>query len=183
MGSIRKLSQTSALFFDFRYKGQRCREYTALPDTGANRKKLQKVLDKIEEQIARNSFNYQEFFPGSKNALKFEPSAASVPAQPVPLGSVVDMVPTKTSPLFKDFVETWFSEKCIEWRASHKKTVRGDLDGRLIPEFGEKMVGEITKADILAFRADLAKAQARNTKKPLSNPRINKIMNPLRQIL
>lgn len=30
MASIRKQTQTGALFVDFRYKGQRCREYTAL---------------------------------------------------------------------------------------------------------------------------------------------------------
>jgi len=47
----------------------------------------------------------------------------------------------------------------------------------------ERAVGSITKADILAFRADLAKVQARGKKQVLSNPRINKILNPLRQIL
>jgi len=183
MGSIRCRPDNGLLFLDFRFKGHRCREQTALSDTPSNRKRLGKVLANIEVAIDQGTFEYRNFFPSSKNVEKFASAthSASIPvAHPA---SVQNVVPTKTTPLFKDFVETWFSEKCIEWRASHKKTVRGDLDGRLIPEFGEKMVGEITKADILAFRADLAKAQARNTKKPLSNPRINKIMNPLRQIL
>lgn len=184
MGSIRARRDTGQLFLDFRYQGQRCREQTALADTPANRKRLQKVVDRLEKEVSQGTFDYGSFFPNSKNARRFDgmiqnPSVSSSLSQRGDLESIK----SKTTPLFKDFVETWFAEKCIEWRASHKKTVRRDLDGRLIPEFGEKMVGEITKADILAFRADLAKAQARNTKKPLSNPRINKIMNPLRQIL
>ena len=89
----------------------------------------------------------------------------------------------KPTPLFKDFAETWFSEKSVEWRTSHRKTIRDDIDKRLVPRFGEMAVSEITKADILAYRADLAKAPARGKTQLLSNPRINKILNPLRQIL
>lgn len=89
----------------------------------------------------------------------------------------------KVTPLFMEFAETWYAEKSVEWRASHKKTIREILENRLNPRFGEMMVGNITKADILSFRADLAKAPARNKTNLLSNPRINKILNPLRQIL
>lgn len=59
MGSIRKHSQTGALFFDFRYQGFRCREYTALPDSATNRKKMQKMVDAIDESIAVGTFNYR----------------------------------------------------------------------------------------------------------------------------
>ncbi|MFP4640461.1 MAG: Arm DNA-binding domain-containing protein, partial [Guyparkeria sp.] len=37
MGKIRVREETNRLYFDFRYKGVRCREYTALTDTPANR--------------------------------------------------------------------------------------------------------------------------------------------------
>ena len=43
MASIRTFTQTQKLFFDFRWKGHRCREYTSLDDTPANRKKLEKI--------------------------------------------------------------------------------------------------------------------------------------------
>ena len=184
MGSIRKHSQTGALFFDFRYQGLRCREYTALPDSTANRKKMQKMVDAIEASIAGGVFNYRQFFPSSKNAAKFDQVALEISltgaAQAV---AGVDAAVAKPTPLFKDFADIWFGEKEIEWRGSHQKTVRDDIDKRLVPQFGDKAVGSITKADILAFRADLAKAQARGKKQTLSNPRINKILNPLRQIL
>ncbi len=184
MASIRKHTQTGALFFDFRYRGVRCREYTTLSDTVGNRRKMDKVLQKIEEQIALGAFSYRDFFPGSKNALKLDTVEV---AQPPTVGGQAmgqqELVGGKLTPLFKEFVETWYAEKSVEWRTSHKKTVRDDIDKRLNPRFGEMMVGNVTKADILAFRADLAKAPARNKKNPLSNPRINKILNPLRQIL
>jgi integrase len=184
MASIRKHSQTGTLFFDFSYRGKRCREYTKLIDTVSNRKKIERVLDRIVEQIALGSFNYREFFPNSKNAGKLEQeelavSKASVAEAVSNLGSEA----AKTTPLFKEFAETWFAEKSVEWRNSHKKTIRADIDKRLIPRFGEMMVGNISKAEILSFRADLAKAPARNKNSTLSNPRINKILDPLRQVL
>ena len=45
------------------------------------------------------------------------------------------------------------------------------------------MVGSITKADVLAFRASLAKVPARKSTGTLSNRRVNSVMKPLRQIL
>ena len=183
MASIRKHTQTGMLFFDFRHCGIRCREYTTLTDTSANRKKMDKVLQRIEEQIALGTFNYREFFPGSKNAAKLEQSKLTFPANQISQSVSQLESGTKPTPLFKDFANTWYAEKSVEWRNSHKKNVRDDLDKRLIPRFGEMAVGNITKADILSFRADLAKAPTRNQNKLLSNPRINKILNPLRQIL
>ena len=51
MPSIRSRSDNGLLFMDFRYLGKRCREQTLLPDTPANRKKLEKVLSRIESEI------------------------------------------------------------------------------------------------------------------------------------
>ncbi len=181
MGSIRHRSDTGLLFVDFRFQGKRCREQTALTDTPSNRKRLAKVLAKIEEEISLCTFNYRQFFPSSKNAAKFD-RVEALDASLTTVAAAVEMA-GKATPLFKDFADTWFGEKSIEWRTSHKKTIRDDIDKRLIPRFGDKAVGSITKADILAFRADLAKAQARGKQQTLSNPRINKILNPLRQIL
>ena len=183
MGSIRHRNDNHLLFIDFYWKSCRCREQTALVDSPANRKRLQKVLARIEEEISLGTFSYRKFFPNSKNAAKFDqmPLGADRPAgggQPATISNA-----STPTPLFKDFAELWYAEKSIEWRTSHKKTVRDDIDKRLIPRFGEQMVGEVTKADILAFRADLAKVQARGKTNTLSNPRINKILNPLRQIL
>lgn len=53
----------------------------------------------------------------------------------------------------------------------------------MTPHFGDRPVGEITKSDVLAFRAHLAKVPARSEDTTLSNRRINAIMKPPRQIL
>ena len=173
MGSIRARSETGLLFFDFRYRGQRCREQTLLADTPTNRKRLEKALAKIEADIAAGTFDYAATFPGSK----------AVPAAPVVLAQASAVTPTQAapSPLFRDFLATWLSEHQVEWRRSHIKVLRSTLDQHLLPRFGDKPVASITKADILAFRAKLAELPGR-TGERLSNKRINGILAPLRQI-
>ena len=184
MASIQIRKETGTLIIDFYFQGHRCREQTALPDTAANRKRLEKVLAKIEEEISLGTFNYRRFFPGSKSAVRFDQAAPDVAETPIAQAiSGIAGTSAPVTPLFRDFAEVWYGEKSIEWRKSHQKNIRDDIDKRLVPRFGDMAVGRITKADILAFRADLAKAPARGKTQLLSNPRINKILNPLRQIL
>lgn len=192
MASIRTRKDNGLIFIDFRYKGIRCREQTALIDNAANRKKVQKVLERIEAEISSGTFEYSRFFPGSRNAEKFSnpevlPSELSQVAQAVGVqASQVSYSTTeviKHTPLVREFVETWYAEKEVEWRRSHKKTIRSDLDSQILPRWGDMVVGRITKADILTYRADLAKVQARGKETMLSNRRINKIVNLLRQVI
>ncbi len=193
MGSIRVRKESGCLLIDFRYGGQRCREQTALEDTPANRKRLERLLQKIEADIADGTFDYGRSFPTSRSAAKFAQApmqqavhslAVTLAGGDVPVrGDRLDNLTTAMMPTFGEFAEIWYSEKEVEWRRSHKKRIRDDLTKILIPRFGDRVVGQITKADILAFRAELAKVQARKRETPLSNGRINKIINPMRQII
>lgn len=193
MSKLRARKESGKLYLDFFFRGERCREQTALPDTPVNRKRLQKLLDKIEAEIACGTFDYRRFFPNSKMAAKLEqtPMADAVKSlATVMAGGEVLIAGTPAAnaqllntPDFKEFADTWYGEKELEWRRSHKARVRDDLDKVLIPFFGQKRVGQIAKSDVLAFRAQLAKVPARKKTTPISNARINKIMNPLRQIL
>lgn len=158
---------------DFRFAGNRLREYTMLSDTTANRKRLQKVLDRIETEIALGAFDYAKTFGRPLPAPKDQAATE---------GQDIKAVKTGT-PLFKDFANQWYHEAEVTWRRSYKITQRGVLDKYLISHFGEKEIGSITKADILEFRATLAKVTARKSDEPLSNRRINAILKPLRQIL
>jgi integrase len=182
MGSIRCRSDNRLLFLDFRFRDVRCREQTALPDTPSNRKRLQKVLERLEADIAAGTFDYRRYFPTSRNAAKFDapPAASSAVAAAVTSSAAPTVVET---PLFRDFAETWYAEKEVEWRRSYCTTMRSSLDTALIPRFGEMEVGRITKADVLAYRAELGKVTARGKQTQLSAARINKMLNPLRQIL
>ena len=168
MASIRCRKGSGNLFFDFRYKGQRCREQTLLKDTPANQKKLKLVLAKIEAEITLGSFDYATYFPNSANAKKYQFS------QQARIGN--------ETPLFKEFSAVWLDEMSAEWRSTHHKRTIGVLEKHIYPEFGHKEVGYITKADILTFRSKLAKVTKRNGDK-LSASHINHIITPLRMIL
>ena len=187
MASIRVRKETGLLFFDFRFRGQRCREQTMLQDTPANRKRLEKALAKIEADIAAGTFDYSATFPGSRNIPARDPAPAPVPglgtpAVPASASAAAASVATNPTPTFKDFTATWLTERQIEWRRSHLKVLKCTLDGHLLPHFGDRPVGTITKADILAFRTKLADLPGRTGPK-MSPKRINGILAPMRQIL
>lgn len=175
MSSIRE--NKGLLFFDFRYQGKRHREYTKLSDTPANRKKMQKVLDKIEQEIATGAFDFDRYFPGSRQSKEVGPAKARRAPS-----SQAQRVPSRT-PIYKLYVEDWFQEQAIGWRRSHQATVRSTLDRHLIPAFGNTQVENISKADALKFRASLAKIKGRNGNKSLSTKTINRIMQVLIQSL
>ena len=176
VGSIRTRKSSGFLFFDFRFKGVRCREQTLLHETAANRKKLEAILHRIERDIAQGVFSYRDYFPDSKLAIQFDAIHSAE--------SNITELPQGSFPFFKDFAELWYEENEIRWKDSYKTIIAGTLKKYLLPEFGEVLIHSIKKAHILKLRAALA-----NGKHPacenrqLSNDRINHIMTPLRMIL
>ncbi len=188
MASVRTYS--GKLFCDFRYNGKRCREYTALEDTKANRQKLTKLLEKIESDIKDGIFEYHKYFPNSKLAKSFSNSENSnaginsINTNPVDHSNIYSSIQAivAPTPIFKDFAEKWFDECKIGWRKSYKQTMRDTIDKHLLPYFGEKMVSSIRREDILDFRSQLAKVPGRKSQ-TLSARRINAIVLGLRQIL
>jgi integrase len=183
MGSIRKLSHSNMLFFDFRYRGLRCREYTLLHDTKTNRINMEKVLARIESEIKLGTFEYARFFPNSAMIAKFaeqQGNSCMIAVTGIMRAAPIIMAPA--TPLFKDFCEEWYLENEISWKRSYRATLKVTFNKYLKPIFGEKEVSHITKGDILKFRSSLAKVQ-NGTKEGLSPDRINHIMTPLRMIL
>ena len=169
MASIR--SRGKKLFVDFRYLGVRCRETTNLIDTPENRKKLQKIIERMEAEIVLGTFNYAQYFPKSDKAERM-----------MYLSERKECITTNV-PSFTQFAELWFSEKEIEWRATQRRKVREILDMYLLPEFKNRPIEGIKKTDVLAFRSSLAKVTRGKTNKHLSAARINSIMVPLGMIL
>lgn len=186
MAKVTARRETGKLVIDFTYRGIRCREQTALQDTAANRKRVESVVTKLKQAISSGSFVYGEFFPGSALAARFDARPESADSGS---GHQSGAMPPRTvqragveSPAFKDFVDSWFKNHEVEWRRSHIQVLRSTISMHLKPYFGNKRVAEITKADILAFRARLSSLPGRKGEK-LSNKRINGIIGPLRQIL
>lgn len=194
MGSIRKRSDGEGLFLDFRYRSKRCREQTALPDTASNRAKLQKLLDRIEYEIKTGTFDYAKTFPGSRMAAKVVADSLTVPVAANPIAGALAATavaglpaaaahaPRAARPRLAEFAALWVAESEIGWRRSHRRTVGDIIDRHLLPAFGERVVDDITKADILSFRSTLAKVPGRKGQ-TLSAKRINAIIGLLRQIL
>lgn len=171
MGSVR--CRNELLFFDFRYQGIRCREQTLLEDKPENRKKLETFMEQIDREIRQGSFQYEKYFPNSKNLVRISQSA---------IGNFKVDASVGDTPTFKTFTEEWYQENEVAWKISYQKTVRGNIDVHLIPWFGEKEVSYITKSDILKFRSSFAKVEI-GKKTGLSPSRINHIMTTLRMIL
>ncbi len=169
MGSIRARKDNGLLFFDFTYLNKRCREMTTLKDNSENRRKMEKVLKKIEAEITLGHFDYRRYFPNSKKSILS------------PEQSTIQIAPDGDNPFVKDFAWEWFHENTVRWKRSYIGMVKGTLENYLIPKFGQKMVNHITKGDILKFRSALAKVI--NGTKRLSPDRINHILTPLRLML
>ncbi|PLA74938.1 integrase [Hydrogenovibrio sp. SC-1] len=168
MASIR--SREGKLFFDFYYRKKRCRELTLLSSTPSNQKKLAQVLRKIEAEIALGTFVYSKYFPNSPRVAEFEE---------------MDRISKRKAgkgQLFSEFVAIWYEEVKIGWRDSYDQTVVKILNGRIMETFGDMDVSEITKADLLQFRARLGEEPGRNGKK-MSPSHINRHMYLMRMIL
>lgn len=190
MASIRVRPESGKLYFDFQYQGERCREYSLLDDTPTNRRKMEKVLEKIEADIARGTFDYGRYFPGSKMTKRFAPPPA------VPAGAAIRLprasqtvLSAPLAPTFSEFVEKWLPQKQVEWRYSHRVTIESTLSAHLLPYFGEKRVDLITRDDVLSFRTVLAGKRIRMPSKQADEDRtltpttINKVAGVFRMIM
>jgi integrase len=186
--NIRARPDTGQLFFDFRYRGVRCREQTALPDTPENRKRVEALAKRIKKEMVNGTFDYAAHFPNSPRADQFtgktdeDSPTTGTAASAVGQAIAVAVAPERQTPTFSDFAELWHLEMSPTWKKLHREGVRQCLDKNLLPGFGDRQIHTITKADVLGFRATLAKMPGRKTA-TLGAARINKVMCFLRQIL
>lgn len=170
MATIR--SRSGKLVIDFRYMGKRCRETTIFTDTPKNQAKLKKIVERIEAEILIGTFKYDQYFPKSHKLEEIQ--LIENRSTNLRLTSV---------PLFSDYTKEWITLKEIEWRESYKQKVNIVITKYLEIFFGKKYLDQITKTDLLRFRASLAKVKHGTKQQILSASRINQIMIPLRMIL
>ena len=83
---------------------------------------------------------------------------------------------------FAAFFESWRAEKLPEWRRLHLQGVDDIASKHLLPWFGEKRLNEITRADVMLFRAHLAALPGHRGRR-LSASRMNKIFVIFRQVM
>lgn len=182
MAKIRARSENNKLFFEFRYRGVRCREQTSLKDTKANRKRLEKILEKIQAEIITQTFRYSDYFPDSKNAERFaEPKTDEIRDSPIQVQA--NSSPELDTPTFQEFSHIWMREQQVSWRLATQEVMTLILNKHLMPVFGAKNLHQINKAEILEFRAQLAEKKVAATGKLLSPKTINEVVGSLRAIL
>ncbi len=183
MANIRARTGTGMLFLDFHVMGVRYREQTALTDSPTNRKILKGLANRIDCALASGSFVYRDFFPNSSRAQAF---SADTPAVLIVESTAATPAPAPAAnraiPSFAEFAGIWFLESEPRWRKQHRETMRRTLDNVFIPRFGDTPLTDIVKADLLGFRAEIAKRNGR-AGQTLSGKRINKLMAQLNAIL
>ena len=188
MSKVNVRKTTGTLYFDFTFQGRRHREQTTLKDTQANRRKMEKVLERIELAIIDGTFEYEKFFPNSaKSARAGEGSINKALGKRVVGRPTSSPAPaeayTRNTPTFCEFSETWFAECSANWRVNTQKANRSHLKRYLHPKFGDRQVHTILKADLLGFRAELCKEGGGPKGRTLSAKTVNEIMGVLFAIL
>lgn len=183
MASIR--ARGDKLFMDFRHNNIRCREQTLLTDTPNNRRKLTKLLNQIDADIRLGCFVYSEYFPESKNAAKFVKQDIQARRKKEELLGSYKTASQElqgiTTISFEEFANEWYQENEVRWKPSYIESMQLYLNSYLIPHFGDINVDQITRPDILKYRAQIM--QIRPGGKKLSAEFVNHVMTPLRMIL
>lgn len=180
MSKVRVRKETGKLYLDFMYAGHRCREQTILTDTPANRKQVEALLSKVQAKILLGELDYAEFFPGSLNITKIQQKQVALAGASNEASMTCEQ---KSTPLFADFADQWFLEVKIEWRNSHTRNVESIVESSLKPSFKNKRTGDVTKADILEARNQMARRKGRGASGLMSPKSINNHMTILRMIL
>lgn len=161
---------------DFRYRGIRCREQTALDNTPANRKKLEAIVERMEAEMLLGTFRYEAYFPDSPRASRFRASETAG----------ADTVGTEAAPVampkLAAFAETWLEENGVRWKDAQVRTVRTNLNAHIRPLLGHRRLDEIDRAEVLQFRSSLANRRRGSGTGRLSNDRINHVMTTLNGI-
>jgi integrase len=140
---------------------------------------MQKVLSRIESEIADGTFVYRQYFPSSKLAKQFE---ATKSATVLPAAMATENIVQVVAPSFSEFIPVWVREMQPNWRNSTRGWMDTIINVHLLPVFGARIISQIKREDLLSFRADLS---ARTTKsgRPISTKTVNTVMRVLRAIL
>lgn len=178
MASIR--SRNGKLVMDFYYAGVRCREQTDLDDTVLNRRKLERLLSTITQDINLEIFVYRDVFPNSSKAAQFadaDQKALSKKQHNIHLVSGTRQQKLKSTD-FASMALDWYETNLCRWQPGYQYNIRLIINNYLLPVFGLQQLHEINRAAILQFRAELAALKPEK-----SADFINHVMGTLRMIL
>ncbi|WP_404396663.1 tyrosine-type recombinase/integrase [Idiomarina loihiensis] len=113
----------NAVRMEFIYRHKRCRETIYVRPTESNLRRLRDHLEEVRMAIKIGKFDYFEYFPESKNALKFSNNKAN-------------------HLTIKEMMSQWYDQKYRTWAFSTEKANRGRMENHVIPNFGSLLVSD-----------------------------------------
>ncbi|QYJ79936.1 tyrosine-type recombinase/integrase [Shewanella acanthi] len=156
--------------FDLSLYGRRFREGTKMLATPKNLNQAKATLKQMNAEIDLGTFQYRDYFPGSKKIALFESLQR-------------ERHPDRQYPFFDVYAQEWFDRQKAKWKSSYQSTVRNTLDRYLIPQFGNCLISEISLSQVEFYRETLMQEVDPKGEKKLSSRRINGILWPLVAIL
>src|SRR5262249_1556809 len=152
------------LYYDFFYKGIRCKEYTTLLDTPQHRKRLEKEAQIIATEIELDKFDYLRHFPnGSRKHLFIGRPDGDISFQ-------------------RYATEVWLPHMQTKLRASTLKEYEAILMVSVFPLIGEVKLKDLRPEHIDTLTNTLRKRVGVKAK-TLSPRRMNIILIRVRQVL
>lgn len=134
---IRDGKRRPSLRVTFSFNGERCRETLDIEATPANIKYAGKLVGEIENRIARGTFSYAEYFPGSKRAGQ-KTLQAKRPTVSDLVNNFID-AGRKTESLSPSSVATY-----VKWQ-----------NARLDKQWGETYADELTTSELRTWIVNL----------------------------
>jgi integrase len=144
-------AKAGKLFLDFRWRGMRCREFTGLPDTAENRRKLRGFDKVVGGEIAVGTFDYRKHFPNGARLRDFYPDEVEARLAGLLVGEYLDRWHKRRSPFLPDgsvaagadlHPSTWMLDESI-------------IRCHLKPAFGAIRLDGLTPAHCKDFRKTL----------------------------
>jgi len=178
--SFRVRKETGKFVFDIRVGDLRIRPQTNLKATKVNERLVEGLAKKMNAEIEVGTFDIEKYFPNSDAAKKVAAHQAESEAN---ARAKLDTKKPPEQMTFAEFAQLWVEDMEIEWRRATKRFYRSLLNTHLLPTFGEKVISDITRDDLLEFRKELAKVKSRNGSSTISNRTINSVMTLLKAIM
>lgn len=143
----------SSVQLAFTYNGIRCRETLKVTPTKTILESAFTKLQAIKWEIAIGTFDYASHFPNSKNARKLSKTP----------GATITV---------EEALKDWIVKKRKSLERSSLRDYQQSIYSKLIPEFGQYRLSELTPTMVREWRS----------KQSVSNKRINNTLSPIRQM-
>jgi integrase len=140
--------KSGKLFFDFFFRGIRCKEYTGMLGSAENRRLCEQKMRVVEREIAKGTFDYRFHFPRGSRLHLFCPEAKERDGAAITFADYMEHWHKNRSPILADgrvsrdadlHPSTWIHDSSV-------------IRTRLVPALGKLRLCEISPGHCSAMR-------------------------------